>query len=84
MIFNTYLTKQKKIQILVEAQLGHKMNIKENLMILENIKIVESFKIQSHKSYNIENLKLQIDKQKGEEKYLDCMPSSNLIMILEQ
>jgi len=45
LIFNTYLTKQKKFQILVEAQLGHKMNIKENLMILENIKILESFKI---------------------------------------
>jgi hypothetical protein len=38
--------KTKKIpNFIVEAQLGHKMNIKENLMIPENIRILESFKI---------------------------------------
>jgi ABC-type transport system involved in cytochrome c biogenesis ATPase subunit len=42
---------------IIKAQLGHKMNIKENLMILENIRILESFKIP--KSQNIQHKKLE-------------------------
>ncbi len=41
----------------IKAQLGHKMNIKENLMILENIRILESFKMP--KSQNIQHKKLE-------------------------
>ncbi len=45
---------------------------------------LRSSRFQSHKSYNTESLKLQINKQRGKEKYLDCSPLWNLITILEQ
>jgi hypothetical protein len=57
--FNIYITKKKKKNpnFKVEAQLNHKMDIKENLMIPKNIKILESFKIP--KSQIIQHIKLE-------------------------